>query len=242
VETISNPQLRVCDLAALADAAHDYGARLLVDNTFAGPTVCRPLEFGADLVVESLTKIMSGHSDVLLGLLCGRRDAWPRVASAMSTWGWSASPFDCWLAARGLASLALRAERAGTNALAAANFLAGHSKTSAVQFPGLPNHPDHTLASRQFQGQFGSMVTFTLAGGRPAAEKFIAAARGIPFCPSLGDISTTLSHPESTSHRSMPTADREAQGIFGGTIRLSLGVESAETIVAALEEGLAGLD
>jgi cystathionine beta-lyase/cystathionine gamma-synthase len=244
VETITNPLLRVSHLAALAELAHAKGARLLVDNTFASPVLCRPLEFGADLVVESLTKIMNGHSDVLLGLLCGRDDCWVRVPLVLSAWGLSSSPFDCWLAGRGLGTLALRIERAAANALTAARFLSTHVKVSLVHYPGLPAHPDHELAQKQLSGRFGHVVTFNLAGGRAegraAAERFITAARRIPFCPSLGDLSTTLSHPASTSHRSLSPEAREAQGISEGTIRLSVGIESSEAVLEALEEGLAG--
>jgi cystathionine beta-lyase/cystathionine gamma-synthase len=241
VETITNPLLRVSDLAALAELAHARGARLLVDNTFASPVLCRPLDLGADLVVESLTKIMNGHSDVLLGLFCGRVACWERVPQVLTTWGLSSSPFDCWLAARGLGTLALRIERAASNALAAAGFLSAQSPVEQVHFPGLPGHPDHGLAARQLGGRFGHMVTFALAGGRPAAGRFISAARRIAFCPSLGDLSTTLSHPASTSHRTLSAEAREAQGIGEGTIRLSVGIESPEAVIEALAEGMAGV-
>lgn len=240
VETITNPLLRVSDIAALAELAHANDARLLVDNTFASPIVCRPLDFGADLVMESVTKIINGHSDVLLGLLCGRADVWDRVPGAVSTWGLSASPFDCWLAARGLATLALRAERADANARAVATWLDESGRTAGVHYPGLSHHPDHLVAQRQFGERFGAMVTFELAGGTDAAVRLIRAARQIPFSPSLGDLSTTLSHPESTSHRTLSAEQRQALGITGGTIRLSIGIESFDHIRAAIEEGLTG--
>jgi cystathionine beta-lyase/cystathionine gamma-synthase len=238
VETITNPLLRVADLRELAELAHRRGARLLVDNTLASPVLCRPLELGADLVLESLTKIMNGHSDVLLGLLCGREEVWERVPTALSTWGWSAAPLDCWLATRGLGTLHLRAARASENALAAARFLAGRPEVEVVHYPGLASHPDHAVAARQFGERFGSMVSFTLRGGTAAASRFIASARQIPFCPSLGELSTTLTHPESTSHRAMSPVAREALGIMGGTIRLSVGVESSEFVIGALSEAL----
>ncbi|MBI3462400.1 MAG: aminotransferase class I/II-fold pyridoxal phosphate-dependent enzyme [Planctomycetes bacterium] len=238
LETITNPLLRVSDLAAIAELAHGRGARLLVDNTFAGPVLCRPLEFGADLVMESLTKTMNGHSDVLLGLLCGRGDSWGRVPQVLSSWGFSAAPFECWLAARGLGTLALRIERACANALAAAEFLSRRAEVEAVHYPGLASHADHPLAARQFGGRFGTMVTFTLRGGLGAAERLIRAAKRIPFSPSLGDLCTTLSHPESTSHRGMTPEARAALGITGGTIRLSVGIESPEAVVDALREAL----
>ena len=239
VETISNPLLRVADIAGLADVARRHAAALLVDNTFAGPGVCRPLALGADLVMESLTKTMNGHSDVLLGLLCGREKLWQRVPVVISTYGLSAPPFECYLALRGLGTLALRIDRAASNALAAAEFLAGRSEVEAVIYPGLATHPDHALARRQFGDRFGSMVSFTLRGGRAGTDRFVAGAKRIPFCPSLGELATTLSHPETTSHRALPPEVRAALGISGGMIRLSIGIESPQFVADALAEGLA---
>ncbi|MGE0756699.1 MAG: PLP-dependent aspartate aminotransferase family protein [Pirellulaceae bacterium] len=241
VETISNPCLVVADLAALADVAHQGQARLLVDNSFASPVLCQPLGCGADLVMESVTKMMNGHSDVILGLLAGRQSVWERVPWLLSTWGMSCSPFDSWLASRGLATLHLRMQRACANALAAARYLVAQSAVAAVDYPGLPEHPQHALASRQFQSQFGSIVTFHLRGGRTAADQFISAAASIPFCPSLGELSTTLSHPESTSHRNLSAEERHSLGIGGGTVRLSVGVESMEFVLESLARGLAGI-
>lgn len=239
VETISNPLLRVADLASLADIAHAAGAALLVDNTFAGPAVCRPASLGADWVMESLTKSMNGHSDVVLGLICGREDRWARVPASLATWGLNAGPMECWLALRGLGTLAVRAQRACDNALAVAECLAGAEGVEAVYYPGLAAHPDHAVASRQFGDRFGSMVSFTLAGGEAAASAFIRAASDeIAFCPSLGELATTLSHPASTSHRALSPAARQALGITGGTIRLSVGIESRETVVDAVRQGL----
>lgn len=241
-ETIANPLLQVADIAALAEIAHKGGARLLVDNTFASPLVCRPMELGADLVMESLTKTLNGHSDVLLGYLGGRTDIWPRVKQVVSAWGFSASPFDCWLAARGLATAHLRIERACSNAFKAAEFLAKRREVELVNYPGLAAHPQHELAKKQFVGpcgpQFGTMVSFHLKGGRAAADKFIAGAKDIPFCPSLGELSTTLSHPETTSHRGLTPEARAALGITGGTIRLSVGTETPEFICSALAGAL----
>ena len=241
VETISNPLLRVADLAALAEVAHRAGAALLVDNTFAGPAVCQPRKFGADWIMESLTKTMNGHSDVVLGLVCGAADRWQRVPKVLSTWGLASAPFDCWLAMRGLSTLALRADRACDNALAAARLLAGSAVVEATYYPGLSEHPDHALARRQFGDAFGQIVTFTLAGGVESARRFMGAAKAIPFCPSLGELSTTLSHPESTSHRGLTPAARAALGITGGTIRLSVGIESKESVLEAVRQGLAGV-
>jgi cystathionine beta-lyase/cystathionine gamma-synthase len=241
-ETIANPLLEVADIAALAEVAHQKNTLLLIDNTFASPILCRPLELGADLVMESLTKTLNGHSDVMLGFLGGREDVWERVPAVVSTWGLASGPFECWLADRGIATAHLRIERACENALAAAEFLQKQApKVAQVYYPGLGSHSQHVLAKRQFGERFGTMVSFRLAGGRTAADVFIAAAKQIPFCPSLGELSTTLSHPETTSHRGMTGEQRAALGITGGTIRLSVGTESMEFIREGLAAGLAGI-
>lgn len=241
VETITNPTLRVSDVAALAELAHRYGALLAVDNTFASPAVCRPLELGADFVFESLTKIMNGHSDVLLGLLCGHDRNWERIPCVLTTWGLVANPLECWLAARGIGTLALRVQRSNCNALSAAKHLAASAKVRTVLYPGLKSHPDYPLACQQFGDQFGAMVTFVLEGGPAAATRFIRAAKQIPFAPSLGELCTTLSHPLSTSHRTMSEHDLGHLGIDGGMIRLSAGIESEAFVHAALDEGLAAV-
>jgi cystathionine beta-lyase/cystathionine gamma-synthase len=241
-ETIANPLLEVADIGDLAEVAHQKNTLLLIDNTFASPILCRPLELGADFVMESLTKTLNGHSDVMLGFLGGREDVWERVPAVISTWGLASGPFDCWLAERGLATAHLRIERACENARAAAEFLQKQSpKVAQVHYPGLANHPQHATARRQFGERLGTMVSFRLAGGRTAADAFIAAAKQIPFCPSLGELSTTLSHPETTSHRGMTSEQRAALGITGGTIRLSVGTESTELIREGLATGLAGI-
>lgn len=237
-ETIANPLLQVADLAALAEIAHAGGARLLIDNTFATPLVCRPHEFGADWVMESLTKMMNGHADVTLGLLTAREAPEKPLAALSSIWGVTPGAFDCWLADRGLVTMHLRVGRAGQNAQSAAEFLAASPAVAKVFYPGLPSDPGHELARRQFGGRFGTMVAFELRGGREAARRFISRARRIPFCPSLGDASTTLSHPVSTSHRSFSAAQLAELGITDGTIRLSVGVESGEFVREILEEGL----
>ncbi len=241
VETISNPLLRVVDLAALAEIAHHHGAALLADNTLAGPAICRPLALGADWVTESITKSMNGHSDVILGLICGTESRWRRVGDVISTWGLASAPFDCWLALRGLATLAVRSERFCANALEAARLLSRSPAVESVQYPGLPGHPDHAVARRQFGDRFGALVAFTLRGGGEAVRAFMAAAKRIPFCPSLGELNTTLSHPASTSHRGLSKEARSAIGISDGTIRLSVGIESTAGVLDALSQGLAGV-
>ncbi|MFM8253256.1 MAG: trans-sulfuration enzyme family protein [Planctomycetota bacterium] len=239
VETLANPLLQVADIGGLAEIARQSGAQLLVDNTFASPALCRPLDLGADWVMESVSKMMNGHSDIMLGMLAGSAARWQRVPLVTAAWGLASSPFDCWLALRGLSTLAVRMERACANALQVAHYLSSQVEVARVDYPGLIDHPHHELAQRQLTRGFGSIVAFHLPGGTATAERFIRAARRIPFCPSLGEVATTLSHPESTSHRGLSAAERAELGITGGTIRLSVGIESLDYIVDSLAEGLA---
>lgn len=237
VETIANPLLRVVDIGALAEIAHQVGAVLLVDNTFATPAICKPLALGADLVMESVSKFMNGHGDVMLGMLAGKKEHWSRVEMVNAAWGFASSPLECWLACRGVSTLTLRMRQASTTALAVAELLNARDDIESVEYPGLPHHPDFELASKQFQSGFGHMVTFELAGGREAADQLIASQE-IPFCPSLGDVGTTLSHPVSTSHRGLSAEQRLALGITDGTIRLSVGVEPTEDVLESLKKAL----
>jgi cystathionine gamma-synthase len=238
-ETISNPLCRIADIPALADLAHRAGAKLLVDNTFATPVLCRPLELGADLVMESLTKLIGGHSDVTLGYLGGTDpDLLPTAAAVVSTWGLAASPFDCWLADRGLATLELRARAATANAAQLADWLADQPGVTRVVYPGRTDHPDHDLARRLLPDGCGNVLCFELAGGREAVNRFLRAATGIPLSPSLGHVVTTCSHPDTTSHRFDSPGEKRRQGITDGLIRLSVGCEPVEGTRAELAKGL----
>ncbi len=242
VETLTNPMLRITPLAELSDLVHATDARLLVDNTFATPVVCQPFRHGADYVVESISKMINGHSDVMLGLLCGRDDRLAEFRDTLSMWGMSSSPFDDWLACRGLSTLHLRMERASANAVEVAERLSSHAAVHRVVYPGRSDHPDWPIAKRILElGQGGSMVTFALNGGRDAVRQFMHAASQIPFCPSLGEMSTTCSHPASTSHRGLSVEQRADLGIDEGTIRLSIGTESAEWVWQSLRAGLDAL-
>jgi cystathionine beta-lyase/cystathionine gamma-synthase len=238
VETMSNPLLSLVDLPALADMAHERDCLLVVDNTFATPVLCRPLEMGADLVMESLTKMMAGHSDVTLGAVCGSNDMLTAVSQAVSIWGLMSGPFDCWLAARGLATLPLRVHAASANAERLAGWLAERPGVTRVIYPGLPDHPDHELAKQLLGGRFGNMLCFELEGGRDAVNRFLHRARGIPFSPSLGHPTTTLSHPGTTSHRYVSPAEKRRQGISDGLIRLSVGCEDLTRIQEEMGRGL----
>ena len=239
VETMSNPLLRVVDLPALAKLARRNGCLLVVDNTFATPVLTRPLELGADFVMESLTKMIAGHSDVTLGLVCGSDADWlPAINAAVSIWGLASNPFDCWLAERGLATLDLRMRAASQNAQTLADWLADRPGVKRVVYPGRPDHPDHDLARDLFGGLFGNMLCFELAGGREAVNRFLRQAPGVPFSPSLGHSTTTLSHPATTSHRYVSAGERRKQGITDGLIRLSVGVEDVNQIQAEMSKGL----
>ncbi len=244
VETISNPLLRIADLPALARLAHNASCLLLVDNTFASPELIRPLDHGADIAMESLTKIIGGHSDVTLGLLASNdRSLLPKITQTMSIWGLSAAPFDCWLAERGIETLAVRMQTACANARELADWLPAQPGIAQVIYPSQANHPDHELAKRLFQGRFGHMLCLELAGadGRAAVNHFMRHAPGIPFSPSLGDTATTCSHPATTSHRYETPEEKRRQGITDGLIRLSVGIEAISDIKARILQGLEGL-
>jgi cystathionine beta-lyase/cystathionine gamma-synthase len=237
VETVSNPLLRVANLPALAEIAHAAGTLFIVDNTFATPILTRPLEMGADLVMESLTKMIGGHGDITLGLVAGKDDYHMEIAAAISIWGLASNPFECWLTERGLSTLSLRMKTACANAEKLAPWLAEQPGVARVYYPGLPSHQDHALAPNILGGSYGNMLSFELAQGRDAVNRFIRAG-GIPFSPSLGNTSTTLSHPGLTSHRHTSPTEKARQGITEGLIRLSVGIENLEHIQASIAQGL----
>jgi cystathionine gamma-synthase len=241
VEVVSNPLLRVADIEWLGRLARTAGATLAVDNTFPTPLAFRPIDHGASVVFHSVTKMLAGHSDVTLGAVCGPASVVGQVRDAAATWGLTASPFDSWLAERGLHTLELRLTRARQNAAALADALAGHAAVERVVYPGRGDHPDHALACRQFGDQFGTMLSFELRGGRRAANRFLLTLRAIPFAPTLGDVCTMVSHPASTSHRGLSPDQRTALGIGEGLIRVSVGIEAFEVLHAELRAALDGL-
>jgi cystathionine gamma-synthase len=226
VEVVSNPTLRVADMDAIGAACRDRGVALAVDNTFTTPRLYRPFAQGADFVIHSVTKMLAGHSDVTLGYAAARDpDLARRLYDVCVTWGLTPSPFDCWLAERGLHSFDIRFDRAQANASALADHLAGLAGVEAVLYPGRADHPDHNRAVGLLGGQGGTMVSFRLAGGRPEVNRFLRAAEHIPFAPTLGDIGTTLSHPASSSHRALTPEGRAELRITEGFIRVSVGIE-----------------
>ena len=231
IEVVSNPTLRVADIEGIARLAKNHGILLMVDNTFTTPRGIRPFEYGADIVVHSVTKILAGHSDVTLGYVATKDETLREDIKQVSiTWGMTPSPFDCWLAERGLYSFELRYDRAEENAAALAVHLAGLPGVKRVLYPTHPDHPDHNRAIALLNNRGGHMVSFELQGGREAANAFTRAAPDIAFAPTLGDIGTTLSHPASSSHRALTPEARADIGITEGFFRISVGVEDIELL------------
>jgi len=238
-EIISNPMLRLTDFAPLAAAAKAVGALLLVDNTFTTPALFNPLANGADLVMHSVTKMLSGHSDLNLGYLGAKDPAlMESIHNMVTTTGLNASPYNCWLAERGLNTFDLRRRQAQENAGRLASLLEAHPIVDAVHYPGLESHPDHELAKAILPKGFGTMVGFVLAGGRAHADAFLEAAVNIPYGPTLGDVATIVIMPAASSHRRLPRAERLALGIEDNLVRVSLGIEDFEIIEKDFTEAL----
>lgn len=239
VETASNPRLRVADIPALALLAHDAGALLFVDNTFASPLVCRPLEHGADLVLESLTKFVVGHYDALAGLVSGCAELVEPVRANAFLTGWLVGPFEAWLALRGAQTLDIRVRQASRNAAALADWLSDRSEVLAVHYPGRPDHPDHHVARRIFWPEAaGALLAFEIGGGRAEINRMLQAFEQIRLVTSLGGMATTVNHPVSTSHRDIDDEARERSGIHPGLVRLAVGIEGLDALQADLARGL----
>ncbi len=237
-ETIANPTVVVSDLAALAELAHRHGAALVVDNTFASPAVCRPLELGADLVVESATKYLGGHSDVLAGVAAGSVDRIEAVRQFQVDTGGSLAPLAAFLVLRGIATLGVRMDRHAATASALAAWLERQDGVERVTYPGLASHPQHAVAARQLASG-GGMLALELAGGRAAGRAFLDALELPEMTASLGSIHTIIAHPPSTTHRQLDEAGLRATGITPGLLRVSVGLEDLEDLEADLARGLA---
>jgi len=232
VEVVSNPTIRIADMAGIAQLARDRGILLVVDNTFTTPRGYRPFDHGADIVVHSVTKLLAGHSDATLGYAVARDPALTeKIRTANVTWGATPSPFDCWLAERGLQSFELRYDRAEATATRLAEALAGMPGVTRVLHPGRPDHPDHNRAQAVLGDRPGNMLSFEVAGGRAAANALTRAAPDIAFAPTLGDVGTTLSHPASSSHRGLTPEGRAALGISEGFFRVSVGLEDPDLLI-----------
>jgi len=229
VETISNPLIRVADLARISGHARKAGAKLIVDNTFATPFLCRPIEWGADVVFHSGTKFLNGHGDATSGVIAGSADAIQAMRKVTILAGGVISPLDAWLTLRGLKTLGLRVERASENAAVLARFLSRHKKVASVNYP---------KPSKYVKPLLGPMLSFDLRGGIKAADRFVRACRLIELVPSLGDVTTTSTHPARSSHSYLSKADREAVGVTDGLIRISTGIEDVDDILEDLSQAL----
>ena len=238
VETVSNPTILVSDLSALAAVAHRHNALLLVDNTFASPYGCRPIELGADLVMHSATKYLSGHGDVLAGVVVGSNERIAAVRPILVDVGGALAPLAAFLVLRGLPTLAIRMERHTETALELAAWLAGQDGVERVHYPGLPGDPSHEVAVRQLH-VFGGMLAFELAGGREAGRAFLDAMRVAERTASLGAVRTITTAPPSTTHRQLDTDALREAGIAPGLLRCSIGLEDVEDLRADMELGLA---
>jgi cystathionine beta-lyase/cystathionine gamma-synthase len=237
IETPTNPLMKVCDIAALAESAHRRGALLVVDNTFMSPFFQRPLALGADIVVHSTTKFLNGHSDSVGGVAVVKSEEHARwLQFVQNAAGAILSPFDSWLVLRGTKTLALRMPCHETNARVAAEFLRGHAKVRRVHWPGFPDHPGHEIQKRQATG-FGALISFDL-GGREAADRLLRRVKLCSLGESLGGIETLISHPATMTHAGYTQAERDALGIGDGLVRISVGCEDADDLLKDLSTAL----
>lgn len=239
VEVVSNPTIRIADLDGIAEVCAQKGVLLVVDNTFTTPAALKPIEHGADIVLHSVTKLLAGHADVTLGWVCAKDPAlMERMTIYAVTHGLTGSPFDCWLAERGLATFELRYDRAEKTAQRLADFLSVQPNVKLVAYPTRPDHPESARAQSLLRGKGANMVSFEMEGGRPAANAFTKTASELAFAPTLGDVGTTISHPNSSSHRNIPQDERLSHGITEGFFRVSVGLEDPDALIAAFDKGL----
>jgi methionine-gamma-lyase len=241
VETPANPTLELVDLAATAAIAHEAGVPLVVDNTFAGPHLQRPLQLGADVVLHSMTKSLNGHSDVVAGIVVAKD---PAVLQALrktaSAFGMTMDPHQAWLVLRGVRTLGMRVERAQANAMVLAAWLEAHPAVAWVRYPGLPSHPQHELAARQMDGP-GSVIAFEVKGGVEAGRRLIDSVRLITLAVSLGGVESLIEHPASMTHRNLSDDERLHEGITPGLVRLAVGCEDVDDLRRDLEHAFAAV-
>ena len=239
IETPTNPLLKVTDMEAMVAVAREHGILLGVDSTFATPVFLRPLEFGADIVMHSTTKYLSGHNQIIGGVLAtNSREIYDKMKFIQKTIGAVSSPFDCWLNLSGLKTLHLRMQRHEESAMQVATFLESHTKIERVLYPGLPSHPQHAVAKAQMSG-FSGMITFELTGGTEAGKRLMNRVELCGLAESLGSVETMITHPASMTHADVPPEDRRRRGLTDGLVRLSVGVEDVEDIILDLEQALA---
>ena len=239
LETPANPNLKITDIELLAKAAHEYNPEILVvcDNTFASPALQNPLKLGADVVVHSATKYLNGHGDVIAGFVVGSAEFITKVKmfGLKDMTGATLGPFESWLILRGLKSLEIRVERHTASAKKIAEYLYNNDKVEHVNYPGLPTHPGHEIAKRQMK-DFGGMISFEIKGGKEAGMKFCNALKLCTIAVSLGDAETLIEHPASITHSTYGPEDLKAAGISAGLIRLSVGLENADDIIADMQQ------
>jgi methionine-gamma-lyase len=237
IESPNNPLLQITDIAAITGLARRIGAVTIADNTFASPFNQTPIALGVDLVVHSATKYLGGHHDVTAGVIAGRRDLIRKATRTLRIFGPVLDPFASWLLVRGLRTLGIRVERHNHNAARLAEFLSGHPRVEKVHYPGLPSHPGHAVAVRQMRG-FGGMLSFEVRGGFEAGVRTVESLRLASLAVSLGGHETLVTHPASTSSVGIPKEDRVRAGITDGLIRMSVGLEDVEDLIADFDQAL----
>lgn len=240
VETPTNPMLKIVDIAAAAEVSHDRGALLVVDNTFSSPVLTNPLELGADIVVHSATKYLNGHSDMVGGVAVVREDGElaDKLAFLQNSAGAVQGPFDSFLALRGLKTLALRMREHCDNTLRIAQWLEQHPQVERVIYPGLESHPQHALAMRQMGGMGGGIISIDVKGGLEATRRFLERTRLFSLAESLGGVESLINHPAIMTHASVPVELRQRLGIGDTLVRLSVGIEDADDLIADLDQAL----
>ena len=238
IETPTNPLLKVTDLDAISKIAKKHGVMFGVDSTFATPVFIRPLEYGADIVMHSTTKYISGHNQIIGGIIITNNEAvHEKMRYVQKTIGAVPSPFDCWLTLIGVKTLHLRMERHESNAQTVAEFLEAHSKVEKITYPGLPSHPQYDIAKEQMDG-FSGMISFELRGGIPSGKSLMNSVELCSLAESLGAVETMITHPATMTHVDVPIEERHARGLSDGLDRISVGIEDVDDIIADLDQAL----
>lgn len=239
VETPANPTLRISDIEEISKIAHENGAKVIVDSTFASPYLQRPLDLGADIVVHSGTKFLCGHGTVVAGVLAGSKKLMDRARfPILQVFGSVISPFDAWLLMQGMKTLGIRMERHCENAIKVAEFLDNHPQVEKVYYPGLPSHPTHEIAKKQMTGGFGGLMSVDIKGGIEAGKVMMDNVKVFSLATSLGNIDSLIQHSPTMSHFDMSKEEREAVGINDGQVRISVGVEDVDDLIADLDQAL----
>ena len=237
LESPVNPTCRVIELGSLQHLAHSEGIALVVDSTFASPINFRPIEHGVDVVIHSATKYLNGHHDILAGVVCGNEPLIDEVRRKMIVWGQAPDPFACWLLERGMKTLDVRVKRQNQNAMQIAEWCTTKPQIAKVHYPGLPSHPDHEIAKTLLDG-FGGMMAIELKGAGPAAVRFVKELKLFTYAASLGGVDSLVIEPRYSSHEHMSPDERAKIGIPDGFLRMSIGIENAEDLIADIEQAL----